>query len=76
MFLKHNLRVMLLLASSLAILTACETPVPSVGTSGASATPEFCLVAKPILYDRLKDTADTLRQVEEYDAKGKELCGW
>ena len=74
MFKRHNLRVMLLLVGSLAILTACagqiQTPATSVGTPGTQ-----CLAFKPIEFDRLRDTIFTIIQIKQYNAAWHKLCG-
>lgn len=39
-------------------------------------TDSFCLIAQPIIFDRLKDTELTIEAVKEHNAVGKRICGW
>lgn len=50
------------------LLSACST-------SGADS---FCLVAKPIIVDRARDslTVSTARQILTHNERGAEICGW
>jgi hypothetical protein len=64
-------RLPLLLTGSLLIsltLTACQTPTPV--TSAGSV----CTAFKPITFDRLKDTDETIREVKDYNAAWTSLC--
>lgn len=45
------------------------------GSTGPAAN-EFCLIAAPIHGDPAHDTAETMRQIDEHNAVGVELCGW
>lgn len=36
----------------------------------------FCLISEPIYADPDKDTVETMRQVDEHNAVGVELCDW
>jgi hypothetical protein len=60
------------------ILQACGHLIPSRVTEGAAApaAASFCDVAKPIVFSRLHDTAETIEQVKAHNAKGEALCGW
>lgn len=71
-FHRHNLRVLLFALGLLGSLTACESPTRSVGTEPSA----FCLIAQPIIFDRLRDTEETIAQVKEHNAVGVKLCGW
>jgi hypothetical protein len=57
---------------SSAILTGCQSPIPSAETDGAS----FCAAARAIYYSR-HDTKPTVVQIREHNAVGVALkCGW
>lgn len=76
----HNLREMLLASVSLLTLGACANQTSSAGISSraqAPSKPLFCSEAPgPILFDRLKDTEQTIAQIRVYNAIGVKLCGW
>lgn len=74
-FHKHNLRVLGLMSLLLGTLGACAPKMNSVGID-AGSRPLFCSEASPIVYDRLKDTLETISQVKAYNAVGVRLCGW
>jgi hypothetical protein len=52
-------------------LASCQT---TMGSS-VQVTKVACQVFNPITWSK-KDTVLTVAQVKEYNAAGKELCGW
>lgn len=63
---------MKLMQVTLALLMTSCTILP--GTLNAP-TNDFCLIAPQITYSD-KDTAETKREIMEYDVKGMKLCKW
>lgn len=64
-------RLPLLLIGTLSIsLTAfgCQTQTPETKAS------VVCVAFKPITFDRLKDTDETIREVKDYNAAWASLC--
>jgi hypothetical protein len=61
---------LLLIAALCGTLTACASPTRTPVTSGAVA----CMAFKPITFDRLKDTDETIREVKDYNAAWTALC--
>jgi len=60
-----------LMISSCASLTASAPPTNIPATDAKAA----CLVWKPILYSRLHDTDETIRQVRDLNAAHDAFCG-
>ena len=48
--------------------------IPGCGAS--IVTDSACLVFEPIYGDPVKDTAETMEQIDEHNAVGVEICGW
>lgn len=58
-------------------LVGCETQTNSAGIESAqSADSSFCLIARPLTFDRLLDTPATIAQIKQQNAIGVKLCGW
>lgn len=60
-------------------LVGCGTQTSSVGISPApvaTGASSFCLIARPLTFDRLLDTQATIAQIKQQNAVGVRLCGW
>ncbi len=59
-------------------LGACAGKTPSAEISSAALPGRalFCLEAQPIIFSRLHDTEETIRQIKAHNAVGVKLCGW
>lgn len=56
-------------------------PLILIGTSGCvpgSTAPivvsDYCAIAKPILYDSVKDTAETVKEIESHNSRWVCVC--
>jgi hypothetical protein len=59
-------------------VTACSTPTPCVLPTLTPVTKvivDWCAVDKPITFDRLKDTDETILEVKSHNAKWAAQCG-
>ena len=63
-------RALLLIGPLCLILAACADRIPSAALDPSAA----CSVFKPIYFDRLADTTQTIVAVKEYDAELIALC--
>lgn len=64
-------RLPLLLIGTLSLtLAACAPPIPTPETKASVV----CVAFKPITFDRLKDTDETIREVKDYNAAWVSLC--
>lgn len=55
----------------LLILAACASRTPTPVIDGAASA---CVEFKPITFDRLKDTEETIREVKDHNAAWTALC--
>lgn len=69
-FKSRPMRVLLLIVLPCSILIACADRIPSAAPDPSSV----CSVMKPIYFDRLRDTTETIVAVKEYDAELVALC--
>lgn len=75
---KRYRRAMPLIVLPLLILTACgpQTQTLGIKTQIVAAPPaDACKVFKLIVFSRLHDTAETIRQVKAHNARWESLCG-
>ena len=77
-FSRRPLRAMLLTLPLCAILGACAHQTPTAATKAEAAAPapsQLCAVFKTIIFSRLHDTDETIRQVKASNARRASLCG-
>jgi len=53
----------------LSAMSGCVT-----GSTGPVPVSSYCAIAKPIFYDGIKDTAETVRQVEDHNSQYVCIC--
>ena len=56
------------------LLTLFATSACVENTTAPVAVSEYCAIAKPISYDRLLDTKETVAEVEKHNSKWECVC--
>lgn len=70
------LGTMLCLLGCSTLSSTRESPIPIPATKATQEDPKLaCLVWKPIAFDRLKDTTETILEVKASNAARKGYCG-
>jgi hypothetical protein len=68
---------LLMLPSLMGCALLTPSPAPSVPAPPVNANLDgFCLLARPIIYDRLHDTEATIEEIQEHNMVGQRICGW